>query len=65
MFGLTTFASTNNRPLQIRVVGHQWWWEFDYLNEHIVTADGVGNTRWYSYRSSTAIAERHSQLLGS
>jgi cytochrome c oxidase subunit 2 len=39
MFGLTTFSSVNNRPLQIRVVGHQWWWEFDYLNEHIVTAD--------------------------
>lgn len=39
MFGLTTFSSTNNRPLQITVVGHQWWWEFDYTNEHIVTAD--------------------------
>jgi len=21
------------------VVGHQWWWEFDYLNENFVTAD--------------------------
>jgi cytochrome c oxidase subunit 2 len=39
MFGLTSFSSANSRPLQIRVVGHQWWWEFDYLNEHIVTAD--------------------------
>ncbi len=39
MFGLASFTSANNRPLQIRVVGHQWWWEFDYLNEHIVTAD--------------------------
>jgi cytochrome c oxidase subunit 2 len=39
MFGLTTFSSSNNRTLEIRVVGHQWWWEFDYLNEHIVTAD--------------------------
>src|SRR5215472_6887779 len=39
MFGLTSFTSANNRPLEIRVVGHQWWWEFDYLNEHIVTAD--------------------------
>ena len=39
MFGLTNFTSANSRPLQIRVVGHQWWWEFDYLNEHVVTAD--------------------------
>ncbi len=39
MFGLTTFSSTNSRPLQIKVVGHQWWWEFDYTNENIVTAD--------------------------
>jgi len=38
MFGLTTFSSTG-RPLQIRVVGHQWWWEFDYLNENFITAD--------------------------
>ena len=38
MFGLTTFSSTG-RPLQITVVGHQWWWEFDYTNEHIITAD--------------------------
>jgi cytochrome c oxidase subunit II len=39
MFGLTTFSSTNSRPLQVKVVGHQWWWEFDYSNENIVTAD--------------------------
>ncbi len=39
MFGLTQFSSTNGRPLEIRVVGHQWWWEFDYLNANIVTAD--------------------------
>ena len=38
MFGLKTFSSTGS-PIQIKVVGHQWWWEFDYLNEHIVTAD--------------------------
>lgn len=25
--------------LEVRAVGHQWWWEFDYLNQHIVTAD--------------------------
>lgn len=26
-------------PLQITVVGHQWWWEFDYPGQKIVTAD--------------------------
>src|SRR5947209_11059531 len=25
--------------LEVRAVGHQWWWEFDYPNRHIVTAD--------------------------
>jgi cytochrome c oxidase subunit II len=38
MFGLSTFSSTG-RPIEIKVVGHQWWWEFDYVNENIVTAD--------------------------
>jgi cytochrome c oxidase subunit II len=23
----------------VQVVGHQWWWEFDYENAHITTAD--------------------------
>jgi len=26
-------------PLQVTVVGHQWWWEFDYNGQQIVTAD--------------------------
>lgn len=26
-------------PLEITVVGHQWWWEFDYPREGIVTAN--------------------------
>ena len=26
-------------PLEINVAGHQWWWEFDYPNEKIVTAN--------------------------
>jgi cytochrome c oxidase subunit II len=25
-------------PLHVRVVGHQWWWEFDYPELNIVTA---------------------------
>jgi cytochrome c oxidase subunit 2 len=25
----------------VRVVGHQWWWEFDYLSYHVVTADSL------------------------
>lgn len=37
MFGLAQPAST--RTINIRVVGHQWWWEFQYENEHVVTAD--------------------------
>lgn len=36
MFGLSQPAG---RALSVQVVGHQWWWEFDYENEHITTAD--------------------------
>jgi cytochrome c oxidase subunit II len=38
MFTLQTFASSKGN-LTVTVVGHQWWWEFDYPNQHIVTAD--------------------------
>jgi cytochrome c oxidase subunit 2 len=42
MFNLGNIS--NNSPigqLEVRVVGHQWWWEFDYMNSNpqIVTAD--------------------------
>jgi cytochrome c oxidase subunit 2 len=36
MFGLSQPAG---RALNVEVIGHQWWWEFDYENEHIITAD--------------------------
>src|SRR5258708_22183544 len=38
MFGLGQISGTG-RPVDIKVVGHQWWWEFDYQYENIVTAD--------------------------
>ncbi|HEU5377367.1 MAG TPA: cytochrome c oxidase subunit II [Ktedonobacteraceae bacterium] len=37
MFGLT--QPTTGRTMNVTVVGHQWWWEFDYKNDHITTAD--------------------------
>ncbi len=41
MFNLQNIPSTNASIPEIRVaaVGHQWWWEFDYPNQHVVTAD--------------------------
>jgi cytochrome c oxidase subunit 2 len=41
---LTTIASasgnvSSSRALDVKVVGHQWWWEFDYPSQGIVTAD--------------------------
>src|SRR5437588_7953063 len=41
MFNLTNISSTNGSIPEIRVaaVGHQWWWEFDYPNQHVKTAD--------------------------
>ncbi len=37
----TLYPPTGSNTLNVRVVGHQWWWEFDYPNEHIVTADSL------------------------
>jgi cytochrome c oxidase subunit 2 len=36
MFGL---AQPAGRAINVQVVGHQWWWEFNYENDHITTAD--------------------------
>src|SRR6266481_943672 len=38
MFNLSNISGTG-RPVTVQVVGHQWWWEFDYRNEGFVTAD--------------------------
>jgi cytochrome c oxidase subunit 2 len=38
MFNLATPPSSPP-SITITAVGHQWWWEFDYPNQHIVTAD--------------------------
>lgn len=32
-------ATTNATTLHVRVVGHQWWWEFDYPDLGITTAN--------------------------
>ena len=38
-----TIFKTSEKParpdLQIEVIGHQWWWEFRYLDQKIVTAN--------------------------
>jgi cytochrome c oxidase subunit II len=40
MFNLSNITASSKLPqVEITVVGHQWWWEFDYKNEGIVTAD--------------------------
>ena len=40
MFTLSNISALGNQlQVNIAVVGHQWWWEFDYQNEGIVTAD--------------------------
>jgi cytochrome c oxidase subunit 2 len=40
---LTTIADINRAPkgdvLHVKVTGHQWWWEYEYLDEGIVTAN--------------------------
>ena len=41
MLNIQNISSTNGNISQIRVsaVGHQWWWEFDYPNQHVINAD--------------------------
>jgi len=41
MFNLNNISSTNGSIPEIRVtaIGHQWWWEFDYPNQHVNNAD--------------------------
>lgn len=34
-------ASKPSDPLEINVVGQQWWWEFDYAGTNIVTANEI------------------------
>jgi cytochrome c oxidase subunit 2 len=36
MFGL---QQPPGNHLEVKAVGHQWWWEFDYPSQNIVTAD--------------------------
>jgi cytochrome c oxidase subunit 2 len=31
--------TTPANAMEIQVIGHQWWWEFDYPKEGVVTAD--------------------------
>lgn len=37
LFALAQPSAPNT--LTIKVIGHQWWWEFQYPDQHIVTAD--------------------------
>lgn len=41
---LTTIAAATTPPtgpgtIKVRAIGHQWWWEFDYPDLKVVTAD--------------------------
>ena len=38
IFGLSREPSPDER-LDVRVVGHQWWWEFEYPGQGVVTAN--------------------------
>ncbi len=38
MFSLQNISGSGP-PVEVQVVGHQWWWEFNYPHDHVVTAD--------------------------
>ena len=38
MFNIAT-PPTNRPSITINAIGHQWWWEFEYVGQHVVTAD--------------------------
>jgi len=37
--GVFAFLSPAPEPLRVRVIGHSWWWEFDYPDLRIKTAN--------------------------
>jgi len=39
MFGLGNLGGGNK--VEVKVVAHQWWWEFDYPSYNIITADSL------------------------
>lgn len=39
IFKLAEAPDKNQKVIEVDVVGKQWWWEFDYRNEGIVTAN--------------------------
>ena len=39
VFKLATPPPMDERHIQVEVVGKQWWWDFDYTNEKITTAN--------------------------
>ena len=42
IFTIATLVQINNTPkgaMQVNVIAHQWWWEFDYPEYKITTAD--------------------------
>jgi len=60
----TIFASDRpppavTNPLRVRVIGHQWWWEFQYPELGVVTANElhlpVGRTVLFDLQSSDVI----------
>lgn len=36
---MKSISTTGPQATTINVIGHQWWWEFQYPNEKVVTAD--------------------------
>ncbi|HEX2850710.1 MAG TPA: cytochrome c oxidase subunit II [Acidimicrobiales bacterium] len=39
IFKINERASAKDNALFVKVIGHQWWWEFQYPNEKITTAN--------------------------
>jgi cytochrome c oxidase subunit 2 len=59
----TIFVTQDDKPipgaLQVRVVGHQWWWEFEYPDLGFVTANElhlpVGRTASFTMESADVV----------
>ena len=59
-----TIGEVQNAPIpknaiQIRLIGHQWWWEVQYPGEDFTTANEI-----HVPVSTRAVGGRHPQLLG-
>jgi cytochrome c oxidase subunit 2 len=65
---MRTVDASPPRALPLRIVGHQWWWEYEYPNLQVITANElhvpVGTPLQVSLQSADVIHSFHVPMFG-